>query len=797
MCYPQVMSDLLSAWVLSSSSPNSAPAPDPSTGLSQALDQARLSYHAQEVRRMAATGDPETERREMTASSNTSSRTSSMRKMRRRPPPGTGSSKQSVMTSVTGDSGVVSGSNSTVTDTDRRFLDVEGMEDSGKSTPSERSKDDILPGSPNQIDLLDFTNDGSFSEQDFDDVPFKENPKQSPTKSKLPKVLPKERNGADKRSTHKPPEPLSPNKLPRYPSVVKKKKSEIKRDSEENQIRKIKAEESKEKTKSNIRRSDHSLRRSKTEFHDEDSEEEKNKPSNKRNPQNQSSPSKSLKPKKKPTKFTNDIDDDESDFEREVKNVRAKSNGMKRDESPNKSRSPVKKSPVKKSKKSVNNSDDSDEDIKPIKSKLRGGESPTKSRSVSPVKKNSRNKIGKSERKSRKEISDEEDFSEEEVKSPKKNGKKKLEASPIKTKKSQSQSPVKNGRNRRESSPIKKSKKDMSKSEFRLDEDDYEEEMSPKKSKKGKLSRSKSESASLADKKRNKSPVKKKRGVKADPEYSEEEDEEDDEVTISEKSDGKNANKPKPKKLKDVVFSDEEEDSPFGISGKGGKNYWRRNTYLDILKIEKERRETINKMKAEKEKEREKNGGKGEKKEKFIRDSFGNKVFLSSKGKKDSENDAPDNIDIAVDDIVSKTLIISSQSNYGRNRDSLASMIKRKLKEDHYLRSLCQTDEWFLKSIISAMVSFGPLIKVITKTQALTWIFLARLTQFWTKDGKQPPGEKELLADPETIAFATELCKLCYKLLASDQVDDLFIIILTVLCISLKGCRICSERHRA
>ena len=38
---PQVMSDLLSAWVLSSSSP------DPGTGLSSALDQARLGYHAQ------------------------------------------------------------------------------------------------------------------------------------------------------------------------------------------------------------------------------------------------------------------------------------------------------------------------------------------------------------------------------------------------------------------------------------------------------------------------------------------------------------------------------------------------------------------------------------------------------------------------------------------------------------------------------------------------------------------------------------------------------------------------------
>ena len=97
---------------------------------------------------------------------------------------------------MTGDSGMVSGSNSTVTDTDRRYLDVEGLEDSGKSTPSERSRDDLESGSPNQIDkidILDFSNNGNFSDQDFDDNFVKEKSKPS----KLPKVLPKERSGPE------------------------------------------------------------------------------------------------------------------------------------------------------------------------------------------------------------------------------------------------------------------------------------------------------------------------------------------------------------------------------------------------------------------------------------------------------------------------------------------------------------------------------------------------------------------------------------------------------------------------
>ena len=110
------MSDLLSAWVLSSSgsaASDNRTVVDPSTGLSSALDQARLGYHAQEVRRMAGESDNESFIKE-SKDSNISSK-DSRRKSRRKPPSKSSVSRHSMMT----DSGVVSGSNSTVTDTDR------------------------------------------------------------------------------------------------------------------------------------------------------------------------------------------------------------------------------------------------------------------------------------------------------------------------------------------------------------------------------------------------------------------------------------------------------------------------------------------------------------------------------------------------------------------------------------------------------------------------------------------------------------------------------------------------------
>ena len=468
-----------------------------------------------------------------------------------------------------------------------------------------------------------------------------------------------------------------------------------------------------------------------------------------------SSPRKTFSPKKSRDKNFNESDASDDDF---VSNRSRKKELSKESSKKSKTSSPTKKS-LQKSK-SFKASDESDFDEN--NDKIR------KSRSISPIKKSSIKSPTKEKqkplRKSRKESSDEDDdYKETEVPSKTKRN----SVSPTKSRRNMSESPVKkseNGNKLSDSSPKKRNKKDISRSEIDLVE--MEEESSPRKTnKKGKLSRSKSESVSIKDRQRKQSPVKKK-GRKAS--IKDVSDEDDEDLTISEHSSSKAQNSKPKKKTKDVIFSDEEEDSPFGISGKGKGNYWRRSTYLDILTIEKERRESIKKMKDEKDKEREKNGGKEKKKENFIRDSFGNKVYLT-KGKKDAEPEAPDHIDIAVQDIVSKALIISSNANYGRNRESLISMMKRKLKEDHYLRSLCQTDEWFLKNIISAMVSFGPLMKIVTKTQALIWIFLSRLSFYWSKQGKTPPNEKDLLNDPETMAFATELCKLCYKLLVSDQ----------------------------
>ena len=791
----------------------------------------------------------------------------SERRMKRRPPPGTkqqpaSAGPGSVLTLVT-DSGVVSGSNSTVTDTERRYvvwtnhsaaaghvtailladwlcrmLELGDHEDD-ISTPSERSKEDLAEaGTPSQLaklpDLLDYGGNGTFSENEFEEdasfggtAPTTEvKSKTSPKKSRLPKVKGRER----KPSSQRVPQPLSPSRLPRYPSVgskhskhdlmsdsdnenshsqqLSKFNSEIKKEIQK-EIHKFKKPSIAETTKTS-KMNGSKMKRSSRDREDV-SEEEDSRTFNAKERITTKSPSKS-KPKLKtssPVKKSSlqSSQHSEGSSDEEVEKVKPKTKKPLRPDPPSKSRSvsPSKKSPVKKAKpKNLRDSDDSEDEYagrkvktknkeSPVKKaknrtskysddsedeysnrkvKTKAKESPSKARSISPIKKSTTKSPSKQSkvpgRKSRKESSEEDEdyFEEEEKPSPKKS--KKFESSPTKSKKSLSQSPAK--KTRESSSPVKKSKKDLSKSVMNINERD--EDSSPKKSKKGKLSRSKSESVSISERNRTKSPSK-KRGSKTEHFSDEDEDDEED-ITISERSDEKSQNgKPKPKKLKDVVFSDEEEDSPFGISGKGGKNYWRRTTYLDILKIEKERRESIKKMKDEKEKEREKNGGGKEKDKngagKFIRDSYGNKVFLNAKGKKGGEDEPPDNIDIAVQDIVSKTLV-TGQHNYGRNRDSLSSMIKRKLKEDHYLRSLCQTDEWFLKNIVTAMVTFGPMMKVITRTQALTWIFLSRLTQFWSREGKTPPNEKDLFNDPETIAFASELCKLCYKLLVSDQV---------------------------
>ena len=163
-------------------------------------------------------------------------------------------------------------------------------------------------------------------------------------------------------------------------------------------------------------------------------------------------------------------------------------------------------------------------------------------------------------------------------------------------------------------------------------------------------------------------------------------------------------------KKSELVFSDEEQESPFGVS-----RGVRRTTYLDILKIEHERREAIKKMKEEKEKEREKRRLD----ETFTKDRQGNKVYSSKSSAassrsvatksnaslKSTEPELPEQIEKVITDTVENTAIISSSVNYNRNRESLVSMIKKKIKEDHFIKSLCMTDEWFMKNIIKVRYS--------------------------------------------------------------------------------------------
>ena len=212
------------------------------------------------------------------------------------------------------------------------------------------------------------------------------------------------------------------------------------------------------------------------------------------------------------------------------------------------------------------------------------------------------------------------------------------------------------------------------------------------------------------------SPTKKKKVLKKQKSETSIVDAEDSGNEKDEKENEESAEPAAPKspskkvKKSELVFSDEEQESPFGVS-----RGVRRTTYLDILKIEHERREAIKKMKEEKEKEREKRRLD----ETFTKDRQGNKVYSSKSSAassrsvatksnaslKSTEPELPEQIEKVITDTVENTAIISSSVNYNRNRESLVSMIKKKIKEDHFIKSLCMTDEWFMKNIIKVRYS--------------------------------------------------------------------------------------------
>ena len=105
------------------------------------------------------------------------------------------------------------------------------------------------------------------------------------------------------------------------------------------------------------------------------------------------------------------------------------------------------------------------------------------------------------------------------------------------------------------------------------------------------------------------------------------------------------------------------------------------------------------------------------------------------------------------------------------NRNSLPELIRRKLRTDKYIRSLCLTDPWFRVNYLSALIMFGPRLKLNTRTQASVWIILCRVGQYWSHNIKTPPTEEEILNDRPTMRFVLNLSRLCYNLVRTDQVQ--------------------------
>ena len=62
---------------------------------------------------------------------------------------------------------------------------------------------------------------------------------------------------------------------------------------------------------------------------------------------------------------------------------------------------------------------------------------------------------------------------------------------------------------------------------------------------------------------------------------------------------------------------------------------------------------------------------------------------------------------------------------------------------------------------------FGPRLRLNTRTQALVWICLSRLGNYF----KTLPTEEDILNDRPTMKFFLNLCKLCYNLVKTDQVQ--------------------------
>ena len=173
--------------------------------------------------------------------------------------------------------------------------------------------------------------------------------------------------------------------------------------------------------------------------------------------------------------------------------------------------------------------------------------------------------------------------------------------------------------------------------------------------------------------------------------------------------------------------------------------------------------------------------------ETFTKDDFGNKTFpaltsssprdlartrsrLSPKPSRTRQSSVPSSDEGVPADMIQTTISDILDRSETVNCEAHPDFIQKRIESgDNYIKSLCYSDEWFRQNYIAAMALFGPTLKINTRSQAMVWIILLRLAQYWSRNKKHPPTEEQLLEDRDTIRFLLKICRLCLNLIKTDQ----------------------------
>ena len=171
--------------------------------------------------------------------------------------------------------------------------------------------------------------------------------------------------------------------------------------------------------------------------------------------------------------------------------------------------------------------------------------------------------------------------------------------------------------------------------------------------------------------------------------------------------------------------------------------------------------------------------------ETFTKDDFGNKTFPATLAQRDlartisklsikSARSRQPSMEASEEhqDLVDTTIKEVLENSDFVNIESHPDLIKKRIEVgDKYIKSMCYTNAWFCTNYVKSMTMFGTSLKINTRTQAMVWIVLCRLAFYWSKNLKHPPTEEELLNLQGTIKFLLKICKLCFNLIKTDQIQ--------------------------